>query len=80
MKKKHTAKKGYKYEGKVKPIEKINLPDSPKTQEFKVAKNTKQIKIKMPDGTIKFLNVPVPKKIRIGSTKFITGKKGGKIK
>ena len=79
MKKKHTAKKGYKYEGKVKPIEKINLPDSPKTQEFKVAKNTKQIKIKMPDGTIKFLNVPVPRKERIGSTKYRLAKKGGKV-
>jgi hypothetical protein len=79
MKKKHTAKKGYKYEGKVKPIEKINLPDSPKTQEFKVAKNTKQIKIKMPDGTIKILNVPVPKKERIGSTKYRLAKKGGKV-
>ena len=36
--------------------------------------------IKGRPSTIKFLNVPVPKKIRIGSTKFITGKKGGKIK
>ena len=79
MKKKHTVKKGYKYEGKVKPIEKINLPDSPKTQEFKVAKNTKQIKIKMPDGTIKFLNVPVSRKERIGSTKYRLAKKGGKV-
>ena len=79
MKKKHTAKKGYKYEGKVKPIEKINLPDSPKTQEFKVAKNTKQLKIKMPDGTIKILNVPVPRRERIGSTKYRLAKKGGKV-
>ena len=79
MKKKHTVKKGYKYEGKVKPIEKINLPDSPKTQEFKVAKNTKQLKIKMPDGTIKILNVPVPRRERIGSTKYRLAKKGGKV-
>ena len=78
MKKKHTA--GYNKNGTVKPSEKINLPDSPKMQEFKVARNTRQVKIKMPDGKIKIINIPIPKKIRIGSAKYITSKKGGKIK
>ena len=81
MKKKHTSKKGYKTGKTVgEPKRPIGPSGDLKTQEFRVAKNTKQIKIKMPDGSIKIINVPVPTKRRIGSAKYITSKKGGKIK
>ena len=80
MKKQHTVKKRYKTGKTVgEPKRPIGPSGDLKTQEFRVAKNTKQIKIKMPDGTIKILNVPIPRKERIGSTKFRLTKKGGKV-
>ena len=67
MKKKHTSMAGYKDKGKV--------------QEVDVAKNVKEIKVKMPNGKIKIIKIPNPfkKKIRIGSSKLVTVKKGGKV-
>ena len=67
MKKKHTSMAGYKDKGKV--------------QEVDVAKNTQTIKIKMPNGKIKIIKIPNPfkKKVRIGSSKLVTVKKGGKV-
>ena len=67
MKKKHTSMAGYKDKGKV--------------QEVDVAKNVKEIKVKMPNGKIKIIKIPNPfkKKVRIGSSKLVTVKKGGKV-
>ena len=67
MKKKHTSMAGYRDKGKV--------------QEVDVAKNVKEIKVKMPNGKIKIIKIPNPfkKKIRIGSSKLVTVKKGGKV-
>ena len=81
MKKKHTVKKRYKT-GKTVGEQKrpIGPPGDLKTQEFEISRNTKQVRIKMPDGSIKILNVPIPRKERIGSTKIRLTKKGGKIK
>ena len=80
MKKKHTSKKGYKTGKTVgDPKRPIGPPGDLKTQEFQVANNTRQIRMKMPDGSIKIINVPIPTKRRIGSTKIIRTKKGGKV-
>ena len=67
MKKKHTSMAGYRDKGKV--------------QEVDVAKNVKEIKVKMPNGKIKIIKIPNPfkKKVRIGSSKLVTVKKGGKV-
>ena len=67
MKKKHTSMAGYKDKGKV--------------QEVDVAKNVKDIKVKMPNGKIIIIKIPNPfkKKVRIGSSKLVTVKKGGKV-
>ena len=67
MKKNHTSMAGYRDKGKV--------------QEVDVAKNVKEIKVKMPNGKIKIIKIPNPfkKKIRIGSSKLVTVKKGGKV-
>ncbi len=71
MKKKHTSMAGYKDKGKV--------------QEVDVAKNIKEIKVKYPDGKggfkIKTIKIPNPfkKMQRIGSTKLVRVKKGGKV-
>ena len=67
MKKKHTSMAGYKDKGKV--------------QEVDVAKNVKEIKVKMPNGKIKIIKIPNPfKKLqRIGSSKLVRVKKGGKV-
>jgi len=71
MKKKHTSMAGYRDKGKV--------------QEVDVAKNVKEIKVKYPDGKggfkIKVIKIPNPfkKKVRIGSSKLVTVKKGGKV-
>ena len=67
MKKKHTSMAGYKDKGKV--------------QEVDVAKNVKEIKVKMPNGKIKIIKIPNPfkKMQRIGSTKLVRVKKGGKV-
>ena len=71
MKKKHTSMAGYKDKGKV--------------QEVDVAKNIKEIKVKYPDGKVGFkiksIKIPNPfkKMQRIGSTKLVRVKKGGKV-
>ena len=80
MKKKHTVKKGYKVDGKVKPRTLINKPSLPNGQRTQtVVAKASTIEIEMPDGTIKILNVPVPRRERIGSTKYRLAKKGGKV-
>ena len=67
MKKKHTSMAGYRDKGKV--------------HEVDVAKNTQTIKIKMPNGKVKIIKIPNPfkKMQRIGSTKLVRVKKGGKV-
>ena len=64
---KKKPKMGYKEEGTVKEVD--------------VAKNVKTIKIKMPGGKIKIIKIPNPftKPQRLGSSKLVRVKKGGKV-
>ena len=75
MKKKHTVKKGYKADGKVKPRILINKPSLPNGKRIQtVVAKASTIEITMPDGTIKIIKLP---RTSFGGRLV---KKGGKIK
>ena len=72
--KKHTVKKGYKVDGKVKPRTLINKPSLPNGQRTQtVVAKAQTIEIKMPDGTIKIIKLP---RTSFGGRLV---KKGGKV-